>query len=145
MKAALLCWATVAILGCIYLGSTTAFNALVGCNVLLADISFMFPFALLLFGRRKIMKVSKFPLGNFWGPVINAIALGWIIFMVIFFDFPFVYPVTPGNMSKLLLLLCTNHNTELINSQTTRASLSVLWGSYLGGTGLWVVKTTQDR
>lgn len=99
VKAAILCWAIIAILGFVYLGSTTAFNALVGCNVLLANISFAFPIALLLFGRRKYLKPSLFPLGNFLGPIINAVALVWIIFMVVFFDFPFTMPVHADNMS----------------------------------------------
>ncbi|KIW46646.1 hypothetical protein, variant [Exophiala oligosperma] len=99
VKAAILCWAIIAILGFVYLGSTTAFNALVGCNVLLANISFAFPIALLLFGRRKYLKPSLFPLGNFLGPIINAVALVWIIFMVVFFDFPFTMPVHADNMN----------------------------------------------
>lgn len=103
VKAAILCWAIIAILGFVYLGSTTAFNALVGCNVLLANISFAFPIALLLFGRRKYLKPSLFPLGNVLGPIINAVALIWIIFMVIFFDFPFTMPVQADNMSEPFL------------------------------------------
>jgi len=100
VKAAILCWAIIAVLGFVYLGSTTAFNALVGCNVLLANISFAFPIALLLFGRRKHLKPSQFPLGKVLGPIINATALAWIIFMVIFFDFPFTMPVAADNMSE---------------------------------------------
>lgn len=99
VKAALLTWAVVAILGCIYVGSSTAFNALVGCNALLANISFTFPIGLLLFGRRKHMKPTTFPLGNIWGPIINATAFGYIVFIVIMFDFPFTYPVAADNMS----------------------------------------------
>ena len=102
VKAILLTWAIMAVLGCIYIGSSTAFNALVGCNVLLANISFAFPIGLLLLGRRKYMIKSAFPLGNILGPIINSVALAWIVFMVIFFNFPFSYPVAADNMSALL-------------------------------------------
>ncbi|EXJ89092.1 hypothetical protein A1O3_02156 [Capronia epimyces CBS 606.96] len=98
-NAAILCWAIIAVLGFVYLGSSTAFNALVGCNVLLANISFAFPIALLLLGRRKHLKPSQFPLGNVLGPIINGIALLWITFMVVFFDFPFTMPVAADNMN----------------------------------------------
>lgn len=45
------------------------------------------------------MKPTTFPLGNFWGPIINAVALGYIIFIVIMFDFPFTVPIYADNMS----------------------------------------------
>ncbi|KAM0228544.1 hypothetical protein ACHAPO_010621 [Fusarium lateritium] len=51
-------WALVAnsavifIIGCIYLGSTSAFNAFIGCGLLLQQCSFAMPAALLLWHRR---------------------------------------------------------------------------------------------
>ncbi|KAL1845287.1 hypothetical protein VTK73DRAFT_741 [Phialemonium thermophilum] len=98
VQAALLCWAIIAVLGFVYLGSSTAFNALVGCNVLLANISYGFPIALMLF-RRKHLRSSAFPLGNILGPILNGISLAWILFMVIFFNFPFTMPVAADNMN----------------------------------------------
>lgn len=92
----------MAVLGCIYVASSTAFNALVGCNVLLANISFSFPIGLMLFGRRQYMKPTTFPLGNILGPILNAVALGWITFMVVFFSFPFTMPAEPSNMSTTI-------------------------------------------
>jgi choline transport protein len=90
----------MAILGCIYLGSSTAFNALVGCNVLLANISYSFPIGLMLFGARDFMGPSTFPLGDVLGPFVNLIALAWIVFMIVFFNFPFKMPVDASNMSE---------------------------------------------
>ncbi|KAK2742936.1 hypothetical protein FQN57_005066 [Myotisia sp. PD_48] len=98
VNAALLCWATLSVLGVVYLVSSTAFNAFVGCNVVILNISFAFPIALMLFGRRKYMKPTTFSLGNILGRIINAIALLWITFMVIFFNFPFQMPVKASNM-----------------------------------------------
>ncbi|KAL1957372.1 hypothetical protein VTO42DRAFT_6052 [Malbranchea cinnamomea] len=105
VKSALLCWAIMAVLGCIYVASSTAFNALVGCNVLLANISFSFPIALMLFGGRKTLKSTTFPLGKVLGPIINTVALGWILFMVVFFNFPFTVPVTASNMNYSCVII----------------------------------------
>ncbi len=99
VRAAYLCWAIIAILGCIYVGSSTAFNALIGSNIVLANISYGFPIFLLFAGRRTHMAPSTFPLGRFLGPLINGLALTWIIFVVVFFSFPFVQPVSAQNMS----------------------------------------------
>lgn len=99
LNAAILCWAIIAVLGCIYLGSTTAFGALAGCNALLTMLSYSFPIGLLLFGRRKFMEPSSFPLGNLFGPIVNGLAFAYIVFMFVFFDFPYVMPVTQDNMN----------------------------------------------
>ncbi|KIX01381.1 uncharacterized protein Z518_09106 [Rhinocladiella mackenziei CBS 650.93] len=118
VNSTILCWAIVAVLGCVYLGSSTAFNALVGCNVLLANISFAFPIGLLLFGRRKYLEHATFSLGNKIGPAVNAIALAWIVFMVIFFDFPFTMPVHADNM---------NYSSVIIGAVVLFSSAYWLW------------------
>jgi choline transport protein len=88
VNAALLTGTVVAVLGCIYVG----------------NISFTFPIGLLIFGRRKHMKPTTFPLGNVWGPIINIVAFGYIVFIVIMFCFPFTYPVAADNMSMFPLV-----------------------------------------
>lgn len=110
VNATLLCWAIVAVLCCINLASTTAFNALVSCGLLLVNISFSLPIGLMFFGRRKHMKPTTFPLGNIWGPIFNAVALCWILFTVIFFNFPFTMPANTGNMSKLQSCFSVNNH-----------------------------------
>ncbi|CUM67311.1 uncharacterized protein PRCAT00005004001 [Priceomyces carsonii] len=99
VNASILCWFIISILGCIYLGSSTAFNALVGCNALMGYISFAFPIAFLLLGGRKRLSKSTFELGPVFGSILNILALGWIIFAVVMLEFPYTKPVTAGNMN----------------------------------------------
>jgi choline transport protein len=101
VNASILCFVVVFLLGFVYLASSTAFEALVGCNVILADISFGFPIAILIFGGRKRLAPSTLSLGPVFGPFCNLISLGWIIFMVVMFELPSEMPVTAENMSKL--------------------------------------------
>ena len=75
-------------------------------------ISFAFPAALLMYRSRDpkyLPKGSRFNLGKF-GWLVNAMVVGWAVFLIVIFSFPVQEPVTPGSMSKYLLsgkrLLC---------------------------------------
>lgn len=74
----------VGIIGCIYLGSSTAFNSiLVSCVVFLL-LSYMIPTLCLIFKRNEIKH------GPFWmnkygfGLVCNLVLIGWTIFATVF-------------------------------------------------------------
>lgn len=89
----------VGVIGCIYLGSSTAFNSiLVSCVVFLL-LSYMIPTLCLIFKRNEIKH------GPFWmnkygfGLVCNLVLVGWTIFATVFYNFPSVMPVTSGNMN----------------------------------------------
>lgn len=101
--------ACVFVLGCVYLGSTTAFNALVSTGIILQQISFAFPAALMLYRRLKgtvdeVMPRAKvgFKLRFGTGPVANVLTVVMALLALIFYDLPVVLPVTVGNMSKTL-------------------------------------------
>ncbi|CAN6674933.1 choline transport protein [Trichomonascus vanleenenianus] len=92
-----------AIVGCLYMASTTAFNAMVtGCIIFLL-LSYLVPTACLLWRRRQI------PHGPFWlGPVglfANIVVVLWTIFTTIFFSFPFEMPVNAGNMNYVCVVI----------------------------------------
>lgn len=106
-------WALVAnggcvfLLGCVNLGSTTAFNALVSTGLILQQVSFAFPAALLLYHRvagtfGEVMPRSKgafrLPLGV--GPLANVLTVVLALISLVFYDFPTVLPATGANMSK---------------------------------------------
>ena len=128
----------MAVLGCIYVGSSTAFNALVGCNVLLANISYSFPISLMLFGRRKHLKPTTFPLGSILGPIMNALALAWILFMVVFFNFPVTMPVEASNMS-MKLRLPSLHDAELTVWASDYSCVIIGAVAIISG-GFWIIK-----
>ncbi|KAK6461092.1 amino acid permease-domain-containing protein [Scheffersomyces coipomensis] len=87
-----------AVIGCIYMGSSTAYNAMViGCIIFLL-MSYAVPVTFLLIKGR-----DNIPHGPFWlgklGLVSNYVTLFWAIFTTIFYSFPPVMPVTAGNMN----------------------------------------------
>lgn len=105
--------ACVFVLGCVYLGSSTAFNALVSTGIILQQLSFAFPAALMLYRRAKgtleeVMPASKtgFKLRYGVGPIVNVLTIIMALLALIFYDLPVVLPVTVGNMSKLSPFMC---------------------------------------
>ncbi|KAL7273888.1 choline transporter [Rhizina undulata] len=88
----------VAILGCLYIGSTTAFNSMVTACIVLLYISYAIPVILLLMKGRNNIKHGPFWLGN-WGLVANILLLMWTLFTLVMFSFPYGKPVTAGNMN----------------------------------------------
>lgn len=99
---ALLANATVIfIIGCIYLASSTAFNALIGTGLILQQVSFCFPAALLIYRRRSSAYLPShrfFNLGLF-GWVSNIVTLIFGVVTLVFYNFPAEVPVDGGNMS----------------------------------------------
>lgn len=97
--------AIVFIIGCVYLGSTTAFNAMISTGLILQQISYAMPTALLMYRGRSskfLPSTRSFKLGPF-GWVANIFTVLMAFIAVIFFNFPTVMPVTSSNMSKLSL------------------------------------------
>lgn len=65
-------------------------------------ISYMIPVSLLLLRGRKMDRWGPFRLGG-WGWVANGVLVGWSVFTLVFYSFPFVKPVTAVNMSTFPL------------------------------------------
>jgi len=84
----------VAILGCLYLGSSTAFNALLGSAVTINNFAFLTPVITNVILRRKTMHKGVFHMGPVVGMIVNVVCVAWIIFAIVFFSFPYYKPVT---------------------------------------------------
>ncbi|KAK4085270.1 uncharacterized protein Triagg1_260 [Trichoderma aggressivum f. europaeum] len=94
--------------GCISLGSTAAFNALVGVFSLMQMISFAIPAALLIYRRRsqKVLprkRAFKVPEILGWACNIGTVIAAAI--ETVFFTFPSVLPVTGSNMNYAVVVL----------------------------------------
>ncbi|CAO1632880.1 unnamed protein product [Parajaminaea phylloscopi] len=95
----------VIIFGCVYLGSSSALNAILSASVVLLQLSYVIPVILLLVrGRRLLDEVSfhvgprYFNLGRFGYPIgIWSVFFG--LFTGVFFLFPPELPVTGNNMN----------------------------------------------
>ena len=99
------------LLGLIYLGSSTAFNAVLSMAVLGMYASYFSPIIfMLIYGRRSTgpvvreMGTGTFNLGSRWGPVVNVISLLWLLVAMVFSTFPTVEPVTPDNMNYCIVV-----------------------------------------
>jgi choline transport protein len=86
----------VALLGLLYLGSSTAFNSMVTACITLLYISYAIPITCLLIKGR-----NNIPHGPFWlgtvGLVCNWIVLAWTLFTLVLYSFPSLYPATAGS------------------------------------------------
>ncbi|KAJ8073079.1 hypothetical protein PM082_019947 [Marasmius tenuissimus] len=86
------------LLGIIYLGSSTAFNAFVGVAVMCLGSSNAMAIGVSLANRRRGVADSPFSLGKFGLP-LNIIAVLWIAFEIVLFSMPAVVPITPSSMN----------------------------------------------
>ena len=88
------------LLALIYIGSTTAFNALISLPTIALYISYFIPIFFVVI--RKLQgrhpKYGPFKLGR-WGLPINMFAMAYILYMLTFVGFPTVLPVTAANMN----------------------------------------------
>lgn len=86
------------LLGCIYFGSSAAFNSFTGVATICLCASYGVPVLVNLVQGRKAVKNSAYPLGKF-GVIINSICIVWICFAVVIFCFPVSIPVDPSSMN----------------------------------------------
>lgn len=96
--------AVIFIIGCLYLGSSTAFNAFIGTGLILQLVTFAFPAALLLLRRRSarfLPETRAFRLPSAFGWLANACSVGFSLLCFVCYNLPSVLPVHPSNMSKL--------------------------------------------
>jgi choline transport protein len=103
-NAQLLVTAVNAALGCIYLGSSTAFNSMLGAAVTINNTAYLIPIATnMLTGRRNMFK-GTFHMGK-WGWLVNSVTVCWLIFAIVFFSFPYSMPVTVESMNYTCVVI----------------------------------------
>ncbi|KAI6780495.1 uncharacterized protein J7T54_000134 [Emericellopsis cladophorae] len=86
------------LLGCIYFGSSAAFNSFTGTATIALSTSYGVPVLVNLVQRRKAVRHSVFSLGKF-GTVINVICVVWIVFACVIFCLPVSLPVDASSMN----------------------------------------------
>lgn len=99
----------VAIIGCVLVGSTTAFNAIITACICLLLISYAIPTVILLCkGKRKFYEriALEVPLSctkkihcGILSCIPNVLTVCWCIFCLIFLSFPYELPVSSTNMN----------------------------------------------
>ncbi|KAL8843734.1 MAG: hypothetical protein Q9176_001942 [Flavoplaca citrina] len=94
----------VTVLGCIYVGSKTAFSAFVGSFVILTTLSYVTAILPHLLSGRKNVVPGWFWMKGLRGFVVNGIACAYIIVFNVIFCFPFSLPVDAAHMNYASLI-----------------------------------------
>lgn len=88
--------------GCIYLGSTAAFTAIIGSSLILQILSFIIPAALLMWQKRSeavLPRDRPFRVPETIGWTANSLVVIFGVLFSVFFTFPAAIPVTGVTMS----------------------------------------------
>ena len=86
----------------LFLGSSSAFNALISASVVALGVSYAIPVAINLCRGRKSLGPRAFALPEPLGWAANILGVAYTIITTVLFLFPPELPVTPSNMSKSL-------------------------------------------
>lgn len=103
-NATLFCGIISTALGCIYVGSSTAFNAFVGSFVELATLSYLMAILPHLLSRRSNVTPGWFWMNGVTGYVVNTVTCLYIIGIDIIFCFPYALPVDAKSMNYTALI-----------------------------------------
>jgi amino acid transporter len=103
-NAIILCAAIVTILGCIYVGSSTAFNAFVGSFVILTMASYLAAILPHLLSGRSNITPGYFWMKGLIGYIVNIISCLFMMAFIVIFCFPFALPVNAENMNYACLI-----------------------------------------
>ncbi|PGH29858.1 hypothetical protein GX50_07377 [[Emmonsia] crescens] len=98
------CGCIVTVLGCIYVGSTTAFSALVGSFVQLSSLSYIAAILPHLLSGRSAFRPGYFFMRGWVGFVVNTAACLYMMAFIVIFSFPFSLPVEGQDMNYTSLI-----------------------------------------
>lgn len=114
----------ITVLGAIYVGSTTAFNAFVGAFVVMSSSSYLSAILPnLLTGRKNITVWGPFHMKGAVGFIVNGIACAYMIVWFVIYCFPYFLPTDAQSMNYA----------------------SVIWGGFTIIIALWwFVKARKD-
>ncbi len=104
-NATVFCACVSTVLGCVYVGSVTAFNAFVSSAMVTSTLSFLAAILPHLLSGRKSVEPGPFWMGGWVGWVVNAISCGYIVVFAVIFCFPFSMPVDASNMNYASLMI----------------------------------------
>lgn len=87
------------LLSLIYIGSSTAFNAIIALTGIALHISYLCPILFFMLKKtKKQVKMGPWSMGR-WGIPVNIFSLAYLIFVIIWMPFPTELPVTGTNMN----------------------------------------------
>ncbi|KAG5964862.1 hypothetical protein E4U56_002045 [Claviceps arundinis] len=94
----------VIVFGCIFLGSSSTFNAITSAAVVALGVTYAIPPAIhLLRGRAMLPEDRSFKIPGVFGWVLNIIGILWTIVTTVLFVFPPELPATANNMNYCIV------------------------------------------
>lgn len=103
-NATLFCGVVCTVMGCIYVGSTTAFNAFVGSYIILSTLSYLSAILPHLLSGRANVAPGWFWMNGPIGFIVNGIVCLYIPAFIVIFCFPFATPVDAKSMNYACLI-----------------------------------------
>lgn len=94
----------VTILGCIYVGSTTAFNAFIGSTILFFSSSYIASILPHLLSGRKSITYGPFRMKGWVGFAVNGLACAYLMVWFVIYSFPYFLPVDAKSMNYSCLI-----------------------------------------
>ncbi|KAI3393042.1 hypothetical protein diail_4781 [Diaporthe ilicicola] len=92
--------AWVIIFGCVFLGSSSAFNAITAASVVALGVTYAIPPAInVMRGRRMLPETRAFKMPEWLGWLTNLVGIAWTLLTTVLFVFPPEQPVTGTNMN----------------------------------------------
>ncbi|OTA56653.1 GABA permease gaba [Hypoxylon sp. EC38] len=96
--------AWVVVFGCIFLGSTSTFNAITSASVVALGVTYAIPPTInVLRGRKMLPPNRAFKLSGPVGWTMNLVGIAWTILTTVLFVFPPEIPVTSENMNYCIV------------------------------------------
>jgi choline transport protein len=100
----IVCASLVTLLLCIYVGSTTAFNAFVGSFILMSTSSYTAAILPNLLTRRKNIIYGPFQMKGVLGFIMNGIACAYMMVWFVIYCFPYYLPTNAATMNYAALI-----------------------------------------
>lgn len=135
-NAQVLCCVGGTILGCIYIGSATAFQAFVGAFTVFTTMSYLAAILPHILTARKYVKLGPFWMPGVWGYIIMGLASAYMLVFNVLYMFPYTYPVADAN--------AMNWTSVMFAGITLLLALGYLWRRNHGYIGPRVVMDAHD-
>lgn len=125
----------VVIFGCIFLGSSSAFNAIISASVVALGVSYAIPLSInCLRGRKMLPDTRPFVLRGLFGWATNLLGIAYVIVTTVLFVFPPVLPVS-GRYVSFLIQQTPKLPTKKYHSPLHLSlSLRMIWPALLPST-----------
>ena len=104
-NAIIICGVIATLLGCIYLGSSTAFSSIVGAFVVMTTVSYVGAIGPYVITNRKFVTPGPFFMKGAFGIVMHSITCIYIVVFIVVFCFPYTLPVSASSMNYSCLIL----------------------------------------